>query len=967
MKIHHIPAGLRLTFPVLAAALCGCNDDLTLPGQETAGTSADITFAVVPNQDWTVTGRGGERRSLATPDGIIAMDGTVGGDTLYLHAEVSDYSVLYGGGGQPVSRGQLVSDDPAGFMYDEIEIAAYHYDDDRTWDWDGWSSDAEPNFFVDETAMKADGSMSFAFANVRHWPHGGKVRFLAYAPSVSQSANIREQLDQVNAPRNYWFDKTNQSVTDWTGTTHKYGPRMYMCIPNDAKDQQDVVVAFTGEVACAGTHAPVKLNFQHPLTGIRFVCADDMIECTVKKITFRNVCRDGNFYLGMYDTDALSGDDVAGYPDSPNSRYDVWANLDDFTMTFDGGGLAVGPGSSITSDDNMFFMLPQKFDPALYYYDGKDVTLEIEFEHINVDTGQPVTETISTSMMGHEWPAGKVVTYRLSFKDQILEVGKPKEFSYLGYVYGGGAEGSLTDTVAVNSLNSGYYRDWNFRILDGADSWLGAARSDDGRSLVFSIKDRNSRATIPLDIDANLKKSTHGTKSSPWNLSNPTGAKGIVTTANCYMVDGAGSYVFPLVYGNAIENGAKNQDSYYMAGAQLASFKGHLGNDLWSPYIQSTWKTPAKAYVLWQDAQGLVADVSLVDSYYGTDASFSSSINIYGVRFDVPAGTIKQGNAVIAVEDSEGNIMWSWHIWVTNFDFSSAVPGYATTVSVENAADKSYTFMPVNLGWCSDGAAVDYYDTRKARVEFTSGTLKDTVTVVQNPHVSFPRGSQPYYQWGRKDPFVGSADGVHSKTWWDSAGTAHSGQTDLPVFASPATTRDELVDMITHPSTWHIPPYVDPGTIKWGGVVDKKDARDETYNNLWNNGVASGTDIKTIYDPCPPGYMVSNADAFTGIQIIDYGTSNAELAEAYSVSGELMILTFPLTGYRDWADNGMVWSFSDGARGCVWSNAYKPDAESMAFNNSRGCAYYMNFTFSTLIPEDFYYTCDGFPVRPYLK
>lgn len=945
-------------------AATGCSDDFNFfDGNIPEGTDV-ITFTASPHSDWSVQSRGGNSANEPKLNGMLTVNQPINGDTLYLHTEESDYSVLYTPAAETASRGQLISTASDGVMYDELEIAAYYYSDSQSWDWSGWSSQAEPNYFVDETVSKTSGT-SFNFAQTRHWPTSGKIRFLAYAPSINEATNITSEMEGSGAPRNYWFDKTNQTVTDWTGTTHEYGPRMYVRVPNDAKNQQDLLVAYTEEISCSGTHQPVKLNFQHPLTGIRFICGDDMTEGTIKKITLKNVCRDGNIYLGMYNTSALSSADIIDYPATSNSRFEVWANLDNFTLTFDNGGIAVGPNATVTTPDNMFFMLPQSFDSTLSYYaDGTEATLEIEFEHINADTGLPITQTLTSSLMGRQWPSGKIVTYKLSFKDQILDVEEPKTFSYNGYVYNGSSEGMPNDTVAVSSINSGYYRDWNFSILDGGTSWLNAEKSSDGKSIIFSTKDRDSRTPTALNIDQNLKKTTHGSTSTPYNLSNSSGASKIMNTANCYMVDGAGTYIFPLVYGNAIENGVKNQNSYYMTGAQLETFQGHLGNNLWSPYIQSTWKTPTRAYILWQDANGLISNVSIDTDYFGKDTSFSSDLNIYGIKFNVPASTITQGNAVIAVEDNEGNIMWSWHIWVTNLDFSSQVPEYTKNVNVTNATGSSYALLPVNLGWCSGGRTISYYTPRQARVVFTSGTLSDTIIVDQESHLTYPTGDNTYYQWGRKDPFVGTTNGVYSKTWYDASGTAHASQTDLPVFSSTSTTRAALVDMILHPDTWHIPPYTEPGTIKWGGVVDKKDAQDVTYSNLWNNGTASGTAIKTIYDPCPPGYMVSNADAFTGLQAIIYNIDNAGLSETYSTHDKFQILTFPVSGYRDWADNGKIWDYTSGARGCVWSNTYKPDTESSAFNGAKGCAYYMNFTSTVIIPMDYYYTCDGFPIRP---
>lgn len=53
-----------------------------------------------------------------------------------------------------------------------------------------------------------------------------------------------------------------------------------------------------------------------------------------------------------------------------------------------------------------------------------------------------------------------------------------------------------------------------------------------------------------------------GTADRPWNLSNRTGADAVENTASCYVINGPGHYCFPLVYGNAIRNGADNPAAY---------------------------------------------------------------------------------------------------------------------------------------------------------------------------------------------------------------------------------------------------------------------------------------------------------------------------------------------------------------------------------------------------------------------
>ena len=80
----------------------------------------------------------------------------------------------------------------------------------------------------------------------------------------------------------------------------------------------------------------------------------------------------------------------------------------------------------------------------------------------------------------------------------------------------------------------------------------------------------------------------------------------------------------------------------------------------------------------------------------------------------------KSGNAVIAAYSGEhqtGNILWSWHIWVTDYN-----PDTGKTCTIINTAGASYTFMDRDLG----------ATTSTPGLSTTLGLL---------------------YQWGRKDPF----------------------------------------------------------------------------------------------------------------------------------------------------------------------------------------------------------------------
>ena len=62
----------------------------------------------------------------------------------------------------------------------------------------------------------------------------------------------------------------------------------------------------------------------------------------------------------------------------------------------------------------------------------------------------------------------------------------------------------------------------------------------------------------------------------------------------------------------------------------------------------------ADAKLAWQDSPDLIDDVRL-----------SEEGGIYWVTFRVSKHTINQGNALIVVRDTSGDIIWSWQIWVT--------------------------------------------------------------------------------------------------------------------------------------------------------------------------------------------------------------------------------------------------------------------------------------------------------------
>lgn len=500
-----------------------------------------------------------------------------------------------------------------------------------------------------------------------------------------------------------------------------------------------------------------------------------------------------------------------------------------------------------------------------------------------------------------------------------------------------------------------------------------------------------------------------GTEGAPYDLAQSG------ETANCYIVDAPGYYIFPIVYGNALKDGNAYEASYKPASADtensLSHFKNYLNNEITSPFILEDCgvnTNDVSAYIVWQDEPG-----SFNVWYGGKGAAIDR--NAYdgkgGIRFNV-SDKIMEGNAVIALKDKDGKVMWSWHIWVTSFGrYDDADKNIQVT-----AFDRQrYDLMPVNLGWCSNGEPVKYYKEHTCKITFSTTvedgvTLSKTVEIVKESHIAFPRGNNTYYQWGRKDPFVGTntiwgnkvRNSAEDGKWWitshprrfytDSSNVVATDDNEKALFPGEerVTTYDIFKDtdkgniLIQYPDIWHNPPRRAIGTVSYV-------SENRTYSDLWGGNDGNG---KTIYDPCPPGYRVPPSNAFSGFtvkgestttDVLNYGfdalkknimdyTDN--LSEFYINTDKLKTIIFPETGYRDYDAAAAVYKFGNDSgeylnTGIGYSWSRQVQAVSYGSFNS-DAAYNLEFSHGDKLygndgyirPANAFYTCDGFPVRP---
>lgn len=185
----------------------------------------------------------------------------------------------------------------------------------------------------------------------------------------------------------------------------------------------------------------------------------------------------------------------------------------------------------------------------------------------------------------------------------------------------------------------------------------------------------------------------------------------------------------------------------------------------------------ASAEVLWESwtytsdiSRGdLIQNVKYEDGYIIFDKLTRSD------RFD--------GNALIAAKDNSGTVLWSWHIWM--------VEDYNPVASAQNYYRNAGTMMDRNLG-----------------------------AEVANP--KFDGADGMFYQWGRKDPFVGKGKFIGDK----------------PDPVSSRSSTGTIAYATQHPTTF-ILANPDNGDWLYTGTISDR----------WG-------EAKTIYDPCPEGWKV---------------------------------------------------------------------------------------------------------------
>lgn len=262
---------------------------------------------------------------------------------------------------------------------------------------------------------------------------------------------------------------------------------------------------------------------------------------------------------------------------------------------------------------------------------------------------------------------------------------------------------------------------------------------------------------------------------------------------------------------------------------------------------------------------GYISSVEILWESWGTTEDVIPNSVISKVDFEKDriyfriATDYHPGNALLAAKDENGKIVWSWHIWVPETSVGENLYGLSRHMTQDR-----------NLG----------------------------ALVVASEEGALPESAGLFYQWGRKDPFVGVGD-------FSTGEPASVAGQEMTLAGGQMTT----IQSVKNPTV-----FADNLDGHWNSLESAK---------YWDQK-------KTVYDPCPSGYKVPY-----GSEYLPFSNSLLEIA-GWDYKTEYNVLavgspstTYPLGGYV--TTDGSYAQYGEGTR--IWSS--RPHSSSANAYNFR--------------------------------
>lgn len=757
------------------------------------------------------------------------------------------------------------------------------------------------------------------------WPFedgGGTMRFYAIAPSTENIEGIT-----VTAPN------------------YSTAPTFTYIVDTDRSKHRDVLVASSGDISISSKTQKtdeqadamdVPMTFQHVLASVRFAQGNLPTGWLITGIKLRGLKNSGT-----WNGSAWTG--VSGNVEIPVIESSETAGVYTATVGAVHTSSTYSPGSNVFIDGGSLFMMPQNVS----------ATLEVK---IRVKTGtdgdghatyEANERTITASLSG-TWAAGYQYIYKItvgelngdyqiiassgssaafstsSNKDGSFNVQSWRNFTD----YSSNESGTPVTSHAVKWKVTGYCATEDGEYTSTMPTWLnridGATVKNGGyaiESCSFTANPNNSETPgytaynhstiLHNNASADTRPGYVANRGLNLSLYNSNGESyGTTKTANCYIVNRYGQYYFPLVYGNGLNLGPEFVD-HKNREITKADIKTHIEAAESGNTIKSYW-----ASLIWQDKDGLI--VRDGDTYPRILTFDDKDYLVFNIG---TANQITPGNAVIALyatikrgeEEDVDELLWSWHIWVTDEVLPNDNQLEKTGWSSNSITVGSNVIPRVPLGWVPDDNDYRMYQERSSWVEITQvddsgnpieGGASAKFRIRQEKgYVAF-NGTYTLYQWGRPNalPMVlkAGATGLKSET---------GGTTARSIYDKTGSSFSLIVKENTNAGF---------------AIANPWNVIRQSNRMIWadNTSLLWGTTSKTIYDPCPPGYKVPAAAFFPSniTPTIYYGSNKGQYVQS---NADDQIFYIPVTGR--WSANpsentDMSGQLDDHSTGFFWTN-----------------------------------------------
>lgn len=315
------------------------------------------------------------------------------------------------------------------------------------------------------------------------------------------------------------------------------------------------------------------------------------------------------------------------------------------------------------------------------------------------------------------------------------------------------------------------------------------------------------------------------------------------------------------------------------------------------------------------------------DMYRGKGSYDANTFEPTYFEFSVEPGT--EGNAIVAIYRSNAGaetILWSWHLWITNYDPTEAF----RKNPIENVFEYS---VP--------GGNVHRYDNGIWNKEYARRFIMDRNLGANSTTATGSGKGSLYYQFGRKDPFFGQGTPDFNKF---SVTNYNNIDEDIDKAGSIRYSIYNPLVYIKNPSGQH---YWNKGSkynpAPYDGTMLWQDPKTSTKTH----GSLAAT--KSIFDPCPPGYCVPKTGTWEDFyeQTASKPTTNINMQDkmirnfiSWAESRGAYYWPYPESGLIDNVPSNAVFypctgfknDINIGGADYIYAHAANPYSESYSYN-----------------------------------